>query len=123
MYPVAEHLEGRVRVVQDDGLVVVRNLTLWLGVDADHVTVVPHLLQQLGGGGVRQGKYGMRLSCGSTTTTTITTEQAVEQAVEQAGHRQASTNQSGKRIERKNHKIVHHTAHVRAQLRRGDKKP
>ena len=49
MYPVAELLEGRVGVVEDDRLVVVRDLSLWLGVDADHVTVVPHLLEQLPG--------------------------------------------------------------------------
>lgn len=50
MYPVAELLEGRVGVVEDDRLVVVRDLSLWLGVDADHVTVVPHLLEQLQAG-------------------------------------------------------------------------
>ena len=47
MYPVAELFEGRVRVVEYDGLVVVRYLSLWLGVDTDHVAVIPHLLQEL----------------------------------------------------------------------------
>lgn len=47
MYPVAELLQRRIRIVKDDRLVVVRDLTLGLGVDADHVAVVPDLLQQL----------------------------------------------------------------------------
>lgn len=49
VYPVAELLEGRVGVVQDDGLVVVRYLPLRLRVDADHVAVIPHLLKKLHG--------------------------------------------------------------------------
>ena len=47
MYPVAKLLEGRVGVMEDDRLVVVWYLSLWLGVNADHVAVVPHLLQEL----------------------------------------------------------------------------
>lgn len=62
MYPVAEHLEGRVGIVQDDGLVVVRDLALWLSVDADHVAVIPHLLQQL------QGEGKGKRSCRATRT-------------------------------------------------------
>lgn len=47
VYPIAEHLQRRVGVVQDNGLVIVGDLSLWLCVDPDHVTVVPNLFQQL----------------------------------------------------------------------------
>lgn len=40
---VAEVLHGRVVLVQDDGRGVVRDLALGLGVDADHLALVPHL--------------------------------------------------------------------------------
>lgn len=44
VYPIAELFHRRVGVVKDDRLVVVRDLPLRLGVDADHVAIIPDLL-------------------------------------------------------------------------------
>ena len=47
MNPVTKGFHSAFIGIADDRLVVVWDLALWFGVDADHAQVAPYLLQQL----------------------------------------------------------------------------